>query len=1018
MISPDDQDAESKVEGALTQGLRLLRQQADHSPIAFSPPESPVLFTQASLNSPFLSTQPEDNEGSFLFQTANDSSLAEQVGIFDSTADVDEIPATPAAAAAPPPLPPRRLTSVVTVRRNLSPQRDARAPLSERLRALATRNPAPICAYCSKSDGRKETIQCGTCKGHVHSVSCAGFLNHRQATHTPFTCRKCVAPPILRLPHASTPLVSHRVVISSHGPPADNSLPVNDYFPVDLSFDSPQSSPAAVPHPPQLHASPDHAHLASRATEPTATPPPFSLDELLETKIVLLRHCPKTARRELASHFNSVWSEVLNNADNADNWSIAFAAAKLVLFLPPGKKTFKEKAATVKQRIKAFREGRLEELWRNATRKPKGRRPNTAPQAANNARRATTLAQEGQFGQAAKALLSQGLDFDSDEALESMRSKHPFSPPPLPLPPPDASPYSFNATETLDAIYSFHSLSAGGASGCRAAHFREAISSDRGNGLLTTMTRVINFLAAGKTPAAISPFLCGGNLFAALKKSGGHRPIAVGETIRRWTAKCIARKATADSADYLAPHQLGVTVKGGAEAIIHAAGAIFHDNSIDDEDKWVLQIDFKNAFNLISRAKMLEEVRKRCPKAAKWAETCYASSSHLFFGDKRLTSSSGAQQGDPLASLFFSLVLQPLIEMIKDECPDLLLLVFFLDDGTIIGRRCDLQKVFDLLTAEGPALGLHLNPAKSLVWCGSNLPVDLDGTDPLARGVPPAAAAGYQLLGAPVGNIPFSRDVVEKRIQKIAEIFDLLPAIDDAQTEFALLRSCFSLPKLTYCLRTCDPAHLLLTYKNFDSLQFATFSQLFGHPLNANARTQAFLPVKMGGVGLRSAEHHSSGAFIASNIQARPVVDQVLSPHITRRSLHNAFSLLQKHTGNPTLTSEELLPPNSNQHSLSRDIDAYYGKTLLAHASPRDSARLLSLSLPHAGDFLDAVPSPSLGLHMDTRSFGAAIGYRLGLPILKPEECRAISCAQQSDATGDLAMHCHDDNGLKSGRHD
>lgn len=198
-----------------------------------------------------------------------------------------------------------------------------------------------------------------------------------------------------------------------------------------------------------------------------------------------------------------------------------------------------------------------------------------------------------------------------------------------------------------------------------------------------------NFLASGKTPTHIAPYLCGGNLFAAVKKNGGHRPIAVGETIRRWTAKCVAKKATADCADYLAPHQLGVGVRGGAEAIIHAASSIFHDGNIKDEDKWVLQIDFENAFNMISRSTMLEEVRKRCPKAANWADTCYASSSHLFFGGTRIASSTGNQQGDPLASLFFTLVLQPIIEKIKAECPSLLLLVFFLDDGTIIGQRKD-----------------------------------------------------------------------------------------------------------------------------------------------------------------------------------------------------------------------------------------------------------------------------------------------------------------------------------------
>ena len=112
--------------------------------------------------------------------------------------------------------------------------------------------------------------------------------------------------------------------------------------------------------------------------------------------------------------------------------------------------------------------------------------------------------------------------------------------------------------------------------------------------------------------------------------------------------------------------------------------------------------------------------------------------------------------------------------------------------------------------------------------------------------------------------------------------------------------------QLTYCLRTCDPAHLLPCYKTFDSLQFSTFSQLFGRQLNADAKVQAFLLVKLGGAGLLSAEQHSSAAFIASNIQSRQVVDKILSSYKARRSLHNA-SLLPKYSGNPTLTSEELL---------------------------------------------------------------------------------------------------------------
>ena len=137
----------------------------------------------------------------------------------------------------------------------------------------------------------------------------------------------------------------------------------------------------------------------------------------------------------------------------------AFSYTKLVLFLPPGKKHFKQKSAVIKRRISLFLEGRRNELWQEATRPVRGKKRAAPPSSSGNVRRATDLAREGQYRQAAKALLSQGLDFDSAEAVENMRAKHP-----PPLPPADSSPYSLKSEEVLSAISSFHSLSAGGPS--------------------------------------------------------------------------------------------------------------------------------------------------------------------------------------------------------------------------------------------------------------------------------------------------------------------------------------------------------------------------------------------------------------------------------------------------------------------------------------------------------------------------------------------------------------------------
>ena len=71
-------------------------------------------------------------------------------------------------------------------------------------------------------------------------------------------------------------------------------------------------------------------------------PLPFSLDDIFSSRVAVLRHVPKTVRRELASLKNVVWGDVLRDPSNLDKWTKAFAYTKLVLFIPTGKRTFKE----------------------------------------------------------------------------------------------------------------------------------------------------------------------------------------------------------------------------------------------------------------------------------------------------------------------------------------------------------------------------------------------------------------------------------------------------------------------------------------------------------------------------------------------------------------------------------------------------------------------------------------------------------------------------------------------------
>eukprot|EP00973_Karenia_brevis_P018974 2601049-Karenia_brevis.AAC.1 len=66
--------------------------------------------------------------------------------------------------------------------------------------------------------------------------------------------------------------------------------------------------------------------------------------------------------------------------------------------------------------------------------------------------------------------------------------------------------------------------------------------------------------------------MCGAPRTALKKEDGGIRPIAVGETLRRLVGKAfMAHDVVQLRLHKFVPHQLGVGVPGGAEAIVRAA---------------------------------------------------------------------------------------------------------------------------------------------------------------------------------------------------------------------------------------------------------------------------------------------------------------------------------------------------------------------------------------------------------------------------------------------------------------
>ena len=239
-------------------------------------------------------------------------------------------------------------------------------------------------------------------------------------------------------------------------------------------------------------------------------------------------------------------------------------------------------------------------------------------------------------------------------------------------------------------------------------------------------------------------------------------------------------------------------------------------------------------------------------------------------------------------------------------------------------------------------------------------------------------------------------------------VVSLLPDIADPHTEFVILRSCVSLPKVMHALRSCDTTDHTDILQRFDNIIRVAASRIMGPPLTDSQWHQAKLPVGMGGLGLMAAEDHSAAAFVTSYLSTHPMVSSILDLPEEEPPCINPSTLdaLSARMGEQA-TVESLA--GATQHSVSLTINLHNLHLLSDYftreGTVRDVARLASLGLRHAGDWLSLVPCPALGLHLHPLEFTTALKYRLGAAIYT-REGPCVACGRHSDLLGDHALCC------------
>jgi len=641
----------------------------------------------------------------------------------------------------------------------------------------------------------------------------------------------------------------------------------------------------------------------------------------MTSPIHTIKRLPKAARLLWADVLSSALRAVVSNPDADHLWLLLHALPKLCLRLPPrgGKRKARSFASKpfIVDLLKKAKEHDWSSLFEEAVASARGSvakngKKSQAPQQsfvkdwvttlpvsqqAFIKDRVTSLIEEGLLSKACAALDPSGMHILSPSVIATLEKKHPkgnYLPPALP--PPDGQerpvPLSFEVEAILRALRGFHKSTAPGGSRLRISHLLDALDIPTGDAdgrVSKPLTKLCNLLVAGDAPTSIAQWIAGAPLHPLMKKDGGVRPIAVGEVIRRLVSRaCCAALNTSEF--FLELGQVGVGVKGGAEAAVQAVRlAITPSAGVDS--LVVLKVDFENAFNAADRLAILKELEFNFPQLVPWFRFCYGNPACLMCQGEVLPfgSSQGVQQGDPLGPFFFALALRPCCLKLKDVLKDSLS-VWYLDDGTIVGRKEEVLKAWDVIHEEAAKVALRVNAGKCELFATADGVDLIDFPSSIIR----CSSQGFDLLGSPIGTPEWCNSYIKsKRVDKIAKALHNLCLINDPQLELTLLRSCLAMPKFAFALRSAPAPDIDDAAAAFDSLIDATWDERFGLSLSPVQKQQLTLPIRLGGSGMTTAADTINAAFLGNIIATAPIVNVLLGRVVALDEFSGAEQSLQ-----------------------------------------------------------------------------------------------------------------------------
>ena len=464
----------------------------------------------------------------------------------------------------------------------------------------------------------------------------------------------------------------------------------------------------------------------------------------------------------------------------------------------------------------------------------------------------------------------------------------------------------------------FPALSAPGPSGMRPEHLKEFLAI-RQRTVANRMYRAIDALRRAGENGELSEsarwILASRLVFIKKKKGPAPRPIRVGELWRRVIAKGITSDHKSRIQSFMLKlRQMGVAIPGGAEALIHLR-AVAEEVMSSADAVAILDLDFKNAFPSFEWCSIRESVANHFPSILPWCAWCHAQPSVVYLPSGGVAFvDRGAEQGDPLGSLYCALVLADVASRTRAamtqelqnegiQCNAPFLDAWYMDDGEVFCKPAFVElflRILDLEAAKvGATRGSGPDVKSTARLCGSTSSIDAIGDTWVSDYIRRTCKVGrpnvpVEVLGAELHRL---REQFSDITDRVGAIHDAISSLDHVSTELVLTRFCADVCKVTYLLRVAGPSMDDDLLDKYDKQGRSSMERILGGPLHDAAWEQGAAGVREGGLGLRRAKDLALPAFVASRIETRPLVELLAHELIAAGMIPGEFlSLYEQQT--------------------------------------------------------------------------------------------------------------------------